>query len=149
MSCPALSKDWPSSVSEWSCDIFKSSTRDKQRQKALQTNQHRHESHQQGQSEHCPEVIRGSGGHPSKLTHSSIHHAIHLLISYKAENAIQVTRELRDITNTSLSQQNSQGCFKRAGLKAVVKKKKLHLSARHRGNRLDFAISHKDWTIED
>ena len=33
-------------------------------------------------------------------------------------------------------------------MKAVVKKKKPLLSARHRRNRLDFTIGHKDWTIE-
>jgi hypothetical protein len=34
-------------------------------------------------------------------------------------------------------------------MRAVVKKKKPFLSKRHRRARLDFAISHKDWTIED
>ena len=35
------------------------------------------------------------------------------------------------------------------GMKAVVKKKRPLLSQRHRRERLDFAISHKDWTVED
>lgn len=34
-------------------------------------------------------------------------------------------------------------------MKAVVKQKCPLLSQRHRRNRLDFALSHQDWTIED
>jgi hypothetical protein len=39
--------------------------------------------------------------------------------------------------------------MKKLGMKAVVKKKRPLLSARHRKERLDFAIAHKDWTMED
>jgi DDE superfamily endonuclease len=35
------------------------------------------------------------------------------------------------------------------GMKAVVKRKKPLLTKRHRKERLDFAISHQHWTIED
>ena len=34
-------------------------------------------------------------------------------------------------------------------MKAVVKKKKPLLSQNHRKERMDFAIRHKDWTLED
>src|SRR3979490_2192474 len=34
-------------------------------------------------------------------------------------------------------------------MKAVVKKKKPHLSQKHRRERMDFAIRHKDWTLDD
>ena len=34
-------------------------------------------------------------------------------------------------------------------MKAVVKKKRPRLLARHRKERVDFALSHKDWTVED
>ena len=34
-------------------------------------------------------------------------------------------------------------------MKAVVKRKRPLLSKRHRRARLDFAIAHKDWTVED
>jgi transposase len=34
-------------------------------------------------------------------------------------------------------------------MKAVVKRKRPLLSKRHRRERLDFAIMHKDWTVED
>lgn len=34
-------------------------------------------------------------------------------------------------------------------MKAVVKKKRPLLTKRHRKDRLDFALSHQDWTMED
>jgi len=34
-------------------------------------------------------------------------------------------------------------------MKAVVKKKKPLLSQKHRKERMDFSIRHKDWTMED
>ena len=39
--------------------------------------------------------------------------------------------------------------LKKAGMKAVVKKKCPCLTQRHRRERLDFALSHKDWNVED
>jgi hypothetical protein len=39
--------------------------------------------------------------------------------------------------------------LKEAGLKAVVKKKRPILSQRHRKERLDFAVAHQHWTVED
>ena len=39
--------------------------------------------------------------------------------------------------------------MKDVGMKAMVKKKRPLLSLRHRRERLDFAISHKDWTVDD
>jgi len=34
-------------------------------------------------------------------------------------------------------------------MKAVVKKKKPFLSKRHRKARMDFAMAHQHWTVED
>jgi len=36
-----------------------------------------------------------------------------------------------------------------AGMKAVVKRKRPFLSKHHRRERLDFALAHQDWTVED
>ena len=60
-----------------------------------------------------------------------------------------MTRHLRDITNTPLSPQTVRGHLKKAGLKAVVRKNKPLLTPRHRRNRLDHAIAHQDWTVDD
>src|SRR5229473_2583390 len=43
------------------------------------------------------------GGRPSKLSPANTHHAIHLITSRKAENAVQITKTLYDIINQPLS----------------------------------------------
>ncbi|KAI6140381.1 hypothetical protein EDD17DRAFT_1439238, partial [Pisolithus thermaeus] len=48
-------------------------------------------------SRHCPYLIKSPGGHPKKLSDGNIQHACCCVGSAKAENAGQVTRELRDI----------------------------------------------------
>jgi hypothetical protein len=39
--------------------------------------------------------------------------------------------------------------MKEVGMKAVVMKKRQLLTKKHKGERLDFALSHKDWIIDD
>ena len=93
-------------------------------------------------------LLGGGGGRPSKLSARNIQHAIHLL-SGKAETAVDVTRALQDVVDGSLSVDTTRRHLKKAGMKAVVKKKKPLLTAKHRRERLDFAMAHGDWTVED
>src|SRR5438445_13341192 len=79
------------------------------------------------------------GGHPSKLSPSNICHAQYLINSGKAENAVQVTKALINITNQPLSASTVHLHLKNAGMKAVVKSKCPLLSARHHKAHLDFA----------
>ena len=99
--------------------------------------------------EHLPGTSKDVGGHPRKVTDTSTRHIIHLLGSGKVENAVQVSRVLRDITNTPGSSQTVRWHLQQAGLKAAVKEKKPVLSVRHGRHRLDYAIAHQDWTAED
>jgi hypothetical protein len=39
--------------------------------------------------------------------------------------------------------------MKKVEMKVVVKKKRPLFTKRHRRERLDFALSHKNWTIDD
>src|SRR5436189_115219 len=64
-------------------------------------------------------------------------------------SAAQITQILQEITNQSLTSQTTRNHLKNAGLKAVVKAKKPVLTKRHRKERLDFALAHQDWTVED
>lgn len=100
-------------------------------------------------SRYRPYLTKAPGGRPSKLSDTNIRHALRLISSGKAENAVQVTKALKDITNQPLSAQTVRNGLKDVGMKAVVKKKRPFLSKRHRKERMDFAISHKDWTVED
>ena len=89
------------------------------------------------------------GGRPSKLSPANTRHAIHLIQTGKAENAAQITNPLADIINQPLSTKTIRRTLKKAGMRAVVKRKRSFLSKRHRRARLDWAIAHQDWTVED
>src|SRR6266436_9349627 len=83
----------------------------------------------------------------NKSSHSTdICHACCLISTGKADNSTQVIKLLQNITNKSLSAETVCLKLKKAGWKAVVKKKRPMLSRHHRKERMDFAISHKEWT---
>ena len=100
-------------------------------------------------SKHRPYLSKSAGGHPSKLSSANICHAQRLISSGKANTAVDVTKALRNITNQSLSAQTVRHSLKAAGMKAVAKKKKPFLSKQHRKARMDFALAHQHWTMED
>jgi transposase len=100
-------------------------------------------------SKHRSSLQKPLGGRPSKLSPANTRHAIHLITSRKAENAVQITKTLRNITNQPLSAKTVRRHLGQAGMKAVVKRNRPFLSKRHRRARLDFAVAHKDWTVED
>ena len=72
-----------------------------------------------------------------------------MVTSGKADNAAQLTRELKNTTNINVSTDNVHRVLKEAGLKAVVKQKKPRLLPRHIRQHLDFALCHQHWTVED
>ena len=100
-------------------------------------------------SKECSELHKSSDGCSTKLSPTNICHAIHLITTKKAENAVQVTKSLKTITNQSLSPTTVQQHLKEAGIKAVVKRKCPLLSAKHCKACLNYAHAHKDWTVED
>ena len=89
-----------------------------------------------------PDLKKTSGGCPSLLTGTDMQHAIHLISSGKAENTVQVTKALQDIKNKPISSQTMPFHLKKAGMKAVVKKKSPLLSKHHRKECMDFSLSH-------
>ena len=62
---------------------------------------------------------------------------------------MDVAKALRTVTNQPLHPQTVRRNLSAAGMKAVVKKKKPFLSKRHRKARMDFALAHQHWTVED
>ena len=96
-----------------------------------------------------PDLAKSPGGCPSLIAPTDICHAMQLIGTGKAENAVQVTRTLQDVKNQSISPQTIRCHLKKASMKAVVKKKCPLLTKCHRQARMDFALSHRDWTIED
>ena len=85
-------------------------------------------------SQHHPDVPKSNGGHPIKLSDTDIQHACHFISSGKADNCSQVTKMLQTVTNKSLSSETVHLRLKKAGWKAVMKKKRPMLS-KHTGER--------------
>ncbi|KAI0260795.1 hypothetical protein BGY98DRAFT_892441, partial [Russula aff. rugulosa BPL654] len=69
------------------------------------------------------EVQKSTGGRPSKLSPCNIRHALYLITTRKAENAVQITKTLSNIINKPLSPSTVHLHLKKAGMKAVVKTK--------------------------
>ena len=72
-----------------------------------------------------------------------------MVTSGKADNAVPLTQELKDTASTEVSAKTVRRALKEAGLKAAPKKKKPQLTPRHIRQRLDFALKHQHWTVED
>ena len=62
---------------------------------------------------------------------------------------VQVTKTLTNIINKPLSPSIVCLHLKKASMKAVVKTKCPLLSAKHHKACLDYAYTHKDWTVDD
>ena len=56
---------------------------------------------------HRPYLQRPIGGRPPKLSEADTRYAQHLITSWKAENAVQITQTLQNITNQSLTAQTT------------------------------------------
>jgi hypothetical protein len=67
----------------------------------------------------------------------------------KADNAVQVTKALKDVTNQSISSQAVHRNLREFGLWPVVKRKLSLLKAHHRRERLQWAERCKEYTMED
>ena len=100
-------------------------------------------------SKHCPDLPRQKGGHPSKLSHSNILYATKLFHMGKAENAVEATKTLSNITPKPFSPQTLRHGLKKLGWKAVVKQKRQQLKDPHKKARLAFAERYREWTVED
>ncbi len=91
---------------------------------------------------------KAQGGQPSKLNSTTIHHAIQIISTGRADTATQVTKSLQETLPESVSVQTVQRALKKTGLKAVVKAKRPALSQCHHRERLDFAKSQKSSTLD-
>jgi transposase len=89
--------------------------------------------------------IGKSSGRPKKTTERD-----NRLIVRKA--TISRRRTLSDITNLApinISKSTTRRVLKEAGLKKYIAAKKPFLTAKHIADRLQWALEHKDWTLED
>lgn len=94
-------------------------------------------------TEKCP------AGRPAKLTTHDKRKLVRLVTSGKADTATQLQKELQSAVGVCVNAKTIRNALKKEGLKAVVKKKRLRLLARHINNRYEFALRHQHWTVED
>jgi transposase len=100
-------------------------------------------------AQYCPDILKSSGGCPTKLTPANIGYAKHIIRMGKADNAVEVTKALQSVTNQTLSAQTVCRHLRETGLRPVVKRKRPFLKPHHRHARLEFAESHQEWTLMD
>lgn len=100
-------------------------------------------------SKHRSSLSKAAGGRPPKLSSSDIHYTLRQITSQKVEHATEVAKMLQDMNGESISARTVRRALHKVGMKAVVKKKRPLLTKKHRKERMDFALAHKDWTVED
>ena len=96
-------------------------------------------------SKHRSTLPRQHGGCPTKLTPQDRHLLTRKVTSGAADNASQLKR-LLDLNVTT---QTIRNMLKREGLKSAVKRKRPFLSNAHKRARLEFALEHQHWTLDD
>ena len=74
-------------------------------------------------SEHQSSLPKSTGGCPSKLSSADIAYAKRIIRMRKADNAKQVMKVLKNVTNQTLSSQTVRRHLRKTGLRPVVKKK--------------------------
>ena len=74
---------------------------------------------------------------------------VRLIVSGKAQTAVQVQSELRTGENLDVSTNTIRRALKRNGLASCAKRKKPLLRKKHRQNRLKFAKKYRKWAVED
>lgn len=96
-------------------------------------------------SKHCSFLSKAAEGGPHKLSPSDIHYTIRQITSQKIDHVTQASKILQDMNGESISARTMDRALKKAGMKAVVKRKRPRLTKQHRRERLDFALAHKNW----
>jgi hypothetical protein len=100
-------------------------------------------------SKHRPELANPTGSRSKLLSPSDTCYIICLITSHKADNASQVKKMLTHTLPQSVSTKTIHRNLSHAGMKAVVKVKHPFFTARHKRNHLEWAMEHRNWTMED
>jgi len=101
------------------------------------------------QEKECSHLQKHKGGRPSKLSSTTLCHAHHLISTGQADTAVDVARILQNTQDQHCSTETICCGLKKSGLRAAPKKKCPLLSSNHKKARMDFALAHENWTIDD
>jgi hypothetical protein len=75
--------------------------------------------------------------------------AYQIVSRHDTETAVNVAKFLSNIIHQTFSVQTVCCGLKAAGMKVIAKKKKPFLSKSHKKAKIDFAITHQHWTVEN
>ena len=93
---------------------------------------------------------RGKAGAPTKLTHRDKTYAVNLIKRGVAKTAVEATKLLNEGRQSTVCAETVRSALKNIGnLVAKKKVKRPLLGSNHRRRRLQWAIEHRDWTIDD
>ena len=96
-------------------------------------------------SEHFPDSRRAAGGHPRKVTPASTS----MFSALAGQRMLSRCPGSSGTSPHTCLTQDSEESSQTGQLKAAVKEKKDLLTAGHRKGRLNQAIAHQDWTVDD
>jgi transposase len=96
-----------------------------------------------------PHRVGIRGGRPCLLSDADNRKITRDITTGNYDTAVQVTAGLAEHAGVVVSVNTVRRVLKKNGLHSAQKIKKPMLSLRHRNARMEFAIRHKDWTIDD
>ena len=99
-----------------------------------------------------PDISKSIGGCSAKLSSTTKQYIRRMIQSGEISSASQAAKKLNSEEvneKKKVCSETVRRALKSSGMKAVKKKKKTLLAARNHKKRLDFAMRHKDWTVED
>jgi transposase len=100
-------------------------------------------------TEHRPDLEKSAGGRPPKLSPANVRYAVRIVTHNNSVSTSQATQQLQNLTGQSIHPKTVRRALRKAGLKAVKKPKKPQMTYAQRQVRKDFALAHRDWTVED
>lgn len=96
-----------------------------------------------------PGIQKARGGRPAKLSCATKHRIKRMITTGEVDTATQAAKQLRNEGIADVNPETVRNVLKEIGFKAVTKKKKRRLLARHKKQRMEFATKYKDWTVDD
>lgn len=99
-----------------------------------------------------PDKENHHGGRPKKLSATdqrAIRAQVNLGKAGKADNAVEITREVNQALEDPVHPQTVRNVLKAGNFAAYIKQDRPKLQPRHIKARLDFALKHQHWTVDD
>lgn len=89
------------------------------------------------------------GGRPSKLSPADRRRITHKITTGHLDTAVQATHYINSVIPHPVCPQTVRNVLKQEDFRAMVKPKKPKLTLAHRKRRMEFALKHQNWTLDD